>query len=318
MAHKLRGAVALIILAAAAACTPWQIAELPLDPATPVPPLPTLPTPTLPTPALPTPVVFVGAGDIARCNSRGAEATARLLDTIPGTVFTLGDNAYENGTARDFQQCYEPTWGRHKARTRPVPGNHEYHTTAAQPYFQYFGAAAGAPGQGYYSYDLGAWHIVALNSNCGEGGGCEAGSIQEQWLRADLAAHPAGCTLAYWHHARFSVGRYDDNPRLRPFWQALYEAGADLVLAGHDHNYQRWAPQDPDGQPDPQRGLRQFVVGTGGAGRYAIQDRPPLLAAANADTYGVFQLTLRPDGYDWVFVPVDGATFTDAGTAACH
>ena len=315
MAHRLRGVGIVIILAVVTACTPWQLAELPLDPALPTP---VLPTPVLPTPALPTPVVLVGAGDIASCGSRGDEATARLLDTIPGTVFTLGDNAYNDGTARNFQQCYEPTWGRHKARTRPVPGNHEYRTAAAQAYFQYFGAAAGAPSQGYYSYDLGAWHVVALNSNCGEVRGCEAGSPQEEWLRADLAAHPAACTLAYWHHPRFSAGRYDDTARLRPFWQALYEAGADLVLTSHDHNYQRWAPQDPDGQADPQRGLRQWVVGTGGAGHYAIQDAPKLLEAANDDSYGVLKLTLRADDYDWAFLPVEGDSFTDAGSATCH
>jgi hypothetical protein len=165
--------------------------------------------------------VFVGAGDIASCTSTGDEATANLLDTIPGTVYTTGDNAYESGTASEFENCYDPSWGRHKARTRPAVGNHEYYsTTNASGYFGYFGAAAGDPSKGYYSYDLGSWHIISLNSNCSfvAGGGCAAGSDQEKWLRADLAAHPNACTLAYWHHPLFSSGPTSGgNSNMRPF-----------------------------------------------------------------------------------------------------
>jgi hypothetical protein len=308
--HKRRaGQIAVVIggmLLVLAACTPWPLAELPLDPGA------WGPTPT------PTPVVLVGAGDIARCRANGDEQTARLLDGIPGTVFTLGDNVYNDGTAQEFQECYAPTWGRHRERTRPAAGNHDYETAGARGYFDYFGARAGAPAQGYYSYDLGAWHIVVVNSNCGEVDGCSAGSPQGQWLRADLAAHPAACTLAYWHHPLFSGGKHGGTSRLRPVWQALYEAGAEVVLAGHDHNYQRYAPQDPQGRADPERGLRQFVVGTGGADLYKLEEVLPNLEVANDDTYGVLKLALRADGYDWEFLPVEGGGFTDAGSATCH
>ncbi len=263
--------------------------------------------------------VFVGAGDIAVCSDLNDEATAQLLDGISGTVFTLGDNAYDSGTATEFANCYDPTWGRHKTRTRPSAGNHEYNTSGASGYFNYFGAAAGDPSQGYYSYNLGAWHIVALNSNCSKVGGCNAGSSQEQWLRADLAANPAVCTMAYWHHPRFSSGRYSDNSAMKPFWQALYDYGADVVLSGHDHNYQRYTPQDPNGAADPDKGLREFVVGTGGRSLYLFPGAPPANMEVRDDkTYGVLKLTLHPTSYTWQFVPVAGATFTDTRSATCH
>jgi ABC-type transporter MlaC component len=263
--------------------------------------------------------VLVGAGDIATCVGEGDDATARLLDTIEGTVFTLGDNVYEAGTPFEFEACYDPTWGRHKARTRPAAGNHEYLTPGASGYFEYFGAAAGDPSRGYYSYDLGSWHIVVLNSNCAEVGGCERGSPQERWLRADLAAHPRTCTLAYWHHPRFSSGPNGGEPGVGALWQALYEHGVDVVLAGHDHSYERFAPQTPSGEADLARGLRQFVVGTGGAPLYKF----PGPAIANSevrsdDTFGVLKLTVRPASYDWEFVPVAGRAFTDSGTGRCH
>ena len=262
--------------------------------------------------------VLVGAGDIARCSSSGAEATARLLDSIPGTVFTTGDNAYESGTATEFRNCYEPTWGRHKARTRPTPGNHEYNTAGASGYFGYFGAAAGDPSEGYYAYDLGEWRVYALNSMCEEVGGCGSTSPMLTWLKNDLAANPADCTVAYFHHPLFSSGEHGNATKVRPIWNALYAADADVVLSGHDHDYERFAPQRPDGTLDASRGIREFVVGTGGASHYAFGTIEPNSQARNATTDGVLKLTLRPDSYEWRFVPEAGKTFADSGTTACH
>jgi hypothetical protein len=260
---------------------------------------------------------LVAAGDIATCGSDGQVQTAALVDAIPGTVAALGDLAYENGTAQEFASCYEPSWGRFKARTRPIPGNHEYHTPGAAGYFAYWGAAAGPPGLGYYSYDLGAWHVITLNSNCLDVS-CAPGSPQERWLRADLAANRSACTLAYWHHPRFSSGQVESTVNLQAFWQILYDAGAELVLAGHAHNYQRWAPLNAARTIDRQRGLRQFVVGTGGRVFHSVTPQAPEQEAVNADTYGVLRLTLKATGYDWRFVPVAGRTFTDAGSGSCH
>ncbi len=258
--------------------------------------------------------VFVGSGDIADCGSSGDEATAALLDAIPGTVFTTGDNAYNNGSAADFANCYEPSWGRHKTRTRPSPGNHDYRTSGAAGYFAYFGANAGPTGVGYYSYDLGDWHIVSLNSNIS----MSAGSTQEQWLRADLAATTKTCTLAYWHHPRFSSGSHGSSTEPQPLWQALYDYDADVVLVGHDHNYQRFAPQTPDGTRDDPRGIRQFVIGSGGRSHYNFSTPIANTEAYNTDTYGVLKLTLAADAYTWEFVPVAGSTYTDSGTGICH
>ena len=256
--------------------------------------------------------VFVGAGDIASCGYNEDEATAKLLDNIPGTVFTLGDNAYHDGTLAEFNNCYESTWGRHKSRTMPVPGNHEYHVPGAAGYFDYFGAAAGDRSKGYYSYDLGAWHMIALNSEIDQ----SAGSAQEQWLRTDLASHPTACTLAYWHKPRFSSGNHGNNPDSQALWQALYESHADVILNGHDHSYERFAQQNPNGQPDPE-GIREFVVGTGGNGLRPFPTIQPNSEVRNDSTYGVLQLTLHATSYDWQFVPIAGQTFTDAGTANC-
>lgn len=263
--------------------------------------------------------VLVGAGDIASCTSDGDEATASLLDAIGGVVFTLGDHAYDSGTPIEFAACYEPTWGRHKSRTRPAPGNHDYVTPAASGYFAYFGARAGDPAKGYYSYDLGSWHIIVLNSNCSEVGGCGPGSAQERWLRADLAAHPSMCTLAYWHHPRFSSGPHGGEAAMEGFWQALYEQAADVVLAGHAHAYERFAPQKPNGEPDPVGGLRQFIVGTGGGSHHPFEG-PPIANSAvrNADTFGVLKLTLRATSYEWQFLPVAGSAFTDSGVERCR
>ncbi len=264
------------------------------------------------------PATLIAAGDIADCLTNGDEQTAALVDTIPGTVAALGDLAYENGTAQEFANCYQPTWGRFKARTRPAAGNHEYQTAGASGYFGYWGAVAGLPTQGWYSYDLGAWHVVVLNSNCSQVGGCVVGSPQEAWLRADLASRTNRCTVAYWHHPRFSSGEVGGSTSTEPLFQALYDAGADLVLVGHSHTYQRWAPLNPAGVVDQARGMRQFVVGTGGRFFHTVLPPLPGQEAANNDTFGVLRLTLRATGYDWQFMPVAGRTFTDSGSQACH
>ena len=263
--------------------------------------------------------VLIGAGDIADCSDlAGAEATAKLLEANPGTVMALGDLAYPNGTPDDFK-CYHKTWGRVKDRTRPAVGNHEFHSTGASYYFQYFGAAAGDPKTGYYSYDLGSWHIVVLNSECQQVGGCEAGSSQEKWLRADLAAHPVGCTLAYFHKPRFSSGlNHGNDPEVGAFWQALYDYNAELILNGHDHDYERFAPQDPGGNADPKRGIREFVVGTGGKNHREFGIRKSNSEVRNNHAFGVLKLTLKTTGYDWKFIPEAGKTFTDSGSGSCH
>jgi acid phosphatase type 7 len=265
-------------------------------------------------------VVLVGAGDIASCLVDGDEATATLLDNIAGTVFNLGDNAYDNGTASEFANCYGPTWGRHLARTRPSPGNHEYNTANATGYYGYFGSAAGDPTKGYYSYDAGDWHVIVLNSNSScTTISCAAGSPQEQWLRADLAANTKACTLAYWHHPRFNSGAaHGNNTAVGPFWNALYEYNADVILNGHEHVYERFAPQTPAAVADPARGIRQFTVGTGGRSHYTFGTIQPNSELRDGNTFGVLKLTLHATSYDWQFIPVAGATFTDSGTGSCH
>jgi hypothetical protein len=270
--------------------------------------------------------LLIAAGDIANCASRGDEATAALVRDIAGTVATLGDHAYESGSKQEFSRCYDPTWGSEKARTRPAAGNHDYEIRNASGYFDYFGEAAGNRGEGYYSYDLGAWHIIVLNSNCEPIGGCGTNSRQGRWLRADLAAHPATCTLAYWHHPLFSSGKeHGGDEAMRPVWQALYDAGADVVLSAHEHHYERFAPQDPDGRLDRKRGIRQFVVGTGGRSHYGFGRILETSEVRNAETFGVLVLTLRRASYDWVFVPAgsrldrnDERIFPDSGTTDCH
>jgi hypothetical protein len=261
----------------------------------------------------------VGAGDIADCRElAGAEATAKLLEQTPGTVMAVGDLAYPDGSRENFA-CYERTWGRVKSRTRPAAGNHEFHAVGAGPYFDYFGGAAGDRQNGYYSYALGDWHIVVLNSECADVGGCGAGSRQEKWLRADLTAHPTACTLAYWHKPLFSSGGAHGNDlEIEPLWQALYDANADVVVNGHDHDYERFAPQNPAGRADAARGIREFVVGTGGKNHRPFGIIKPNSESRNWDAFGVLKLTLRSGGYDWQFVPEAGKTFTDSGSGACH
>ena len=261
--------------------------------------------------------VLVGAGDIAVCGLDGDQATADLIAGIPGTVFTAGDNAYESGSAAEFRACYEPTWGRFLARTRPAPGNHDHNTKDLAGYLGYYGTAAAPDGASWYSFDLGAWHVVVLDSSCGDVGGCEPGSAQGAWLAADLAASAASCTLAIWHHPRFSSGVHGNDTSVDPFWRALYAAGADVVINGHDHDYERFAPQDPDGREDRARGLREFVVGTGGV---ALRDFERVAANSElrvAVAHGVLALTLRDGGYDWQFHPT-ATDFSDRGTARCH
>jgi hypothetical protein len=266
---------------------------------------------------VPASVTLVGAGDIADCTTPWDEATANLLDGIPGTVFTAGDNVYEDGTAQEYADCYGPSWGRHKDRTYPAIGNHEYHASNGAPHFEYFGPAAGDPVKGYYSYEAGAWKVIVLNSNAGRVP-VDAGSEQEQWLRAELASSDHACTLAYWHHPRFSSGVYGDDVRFDAFWQALYEFGADLVVVGHEHHYERLAPLNPAGELDPAAGIRQIIAGTGG--RYLRPTGVPRIGSEvrNSETFGVLKLALRHDSYEWEFIPVAGQTFTDAGWGVCH
>ncbi len=263
-------------------------------------------------------VILVGAGDIANCSTTGDEATARLLDGISGTVFSAGDNAYNEGTATQFENCYGPTWGRHKARTRPSVGNHEYYTVGASGYFDYFGAAAGDPEKGYYSYNRGDWHVIALNSMCEKVGGCGATSPMVAWLKRDLSANPRKCTLAYWHHPLFSSGHHGNSTKMKPSYRVLYNNNADVVVNGHDHDYERFAPQRPDGTLDRSRGIRQFVAGTGGTSLRPFSTIKPNSRARNSGTHGVLKLTLHPTSYDWRFIPVAGKSFTDSGTTACH
>ncbi|GAA3082151.1 DUF7594 domain-containing protein [Streptosporangium carneum] len=283
------------------------------------------PTPTATSSPTPTPTatsgdpVLVGAGDISNSGS-GDSATAALLDNIPGTVFTLGDNVYDNGTASEFNTYYNPTWGRHKARTRPVPGNHDYNTSGATGYYGYFGASAGDPSKGYYSYDVGSnWHVVVLNSNCSAVGGCGASSAQVTWLRADLAASARPCTVAMWHHPRYTSGaNHSPDTSVAPIVQALYDNDADLILTGHNHQYERFAPITPSNQLDNARGIRHFVVGSGGASHYGFGTILANSEVRNSDTYGVLKVTLHPNAYSWQFVPEAGKSFTDSGTTACH
>jgi hypothetical protein len=258
--------------------------------------------------------VFVGAGDIADCSRTSDDATANLLDNIPGTVFTVGDNAYPSTTA-GFTNCWGPTWGRHQARTHPSIGDNEYDSSNAAPYFAHFGAAAGPAPGGYYSYDLGAWHIVHLNSNCSNIGGCRASSAQGQWLQADLAANTRPCILAIHHEPLFSSKGGDSD--MRDFWTPLYAAGADVVLSGHRHNYERFAPQTPAGVASP-GGIRQFVVGTGGTSLSKFSSSTAANSQVRNDaTHGVIKFTLNPTSYDWQFVPIAGQTFTDSGSTSC-
>lgn len=281
--------------------------------------------------------VILAAGDIGDCfpTRHGDDSTGMLLDSLQGVVVPLGDLAYDNGTPDEYTNCYGPTWGRQRARTKPVAGNHDYNcglwnttlpgcTTPAAGYFGYFGAAAGDPATGYYTYTLGSWLVIVLNTGTDRPVNYAAGSPQEQWLRSVLASNSQQCVLAMWHHPRFSTvkDRVPVATYTEAIWNALYEYGADLVLNGHDHAYQRFAPMRPDGTRDDAHGIRQIAVGTGG-GETLYQWADSLPASQNLEvrdnhTHGVLKLTLRSGGYDWQFVPASGATFTDSGSGSCH
>ena len=265
-------------------------------------------------------VTLVGAGDIASCSHNNDAATARLLGRIPGTVFTLGDNVDPRGTAQNYRDCYRPTWGRYKIRTMPAVGNHDYDgTRQAGPYFQYFGARAGSIRKGYYSYNRGSWHVVVLNSNCDRIGGCGRNSAQGRWLRRDLARNTSRCTLAYFHHPLYASGNGTATPQVKPFWNMLQRRGADVILAGHAHRYERYAPMTPNGTRSP-NGIRQFVVGTGGepGGTEIDRRNAPNMQVVRPNAFGVLRLSLRPNSYSWRFVPIAGRTFTDSGSSRCH
>ena len=246
---------------------------------------------------------LVAAGDIGSCRSTGDERTAALVGRRPGTVAVLGDSVYEGGTAAEFRDCY--SWRRFRGRTRAALGNHEYNSTGARPATAYFNL----PDRGYYSYELGAWHVVVLNSNCGPAGGCENGSPQQRWLAADLARSSARCTLGYWHHPRFSSGLHGSDETMAALWRTLARVRADVVLAGHDHHYERFAPID---------GIRSFVVGSGGRSHYPVLWRVRRSQVVNDTTFGVLRLTLRPAAFEWRFVPVAGSSFRDSGSATCR
>lgn len=260
--------------------------------------------------------VLVGAGDIAQCDNDGgkhAEDTGKLLDRIQyDAVFTAGDTAYFNGTTQEYANCYEPRWGRHKRRTYPSPGNHEYGTPGAVPYFQYFGGNAGDFGLGYYSYNLGAWHLVSLNSM----DQISVGNPQYVWLNDDLRVNAPRCTLVYFHHPRFTSslsggGGYKD------VWDLMYSRGVDVVVNGHDHGYERFEPQRSDGVPDPGLGIREFVVGTGGASMYSFIRNAPN-SVVKISRYGVIKFTLRNLDYDWAFIEAVSEQTLDFGSALCH
>ena len=255
--------------------------------------------------------MLVGAGDIAVCGAAATEATASLLDGIPGTVFTAGDNAYHSGTLEEFLRCYHPTWGRHKARTRPSPGNHEY-VSGGSGYFAYFGENAGPPGLGYYSFQLGSWRVISLNSNVPAG----EGSPQLAWLRQELADNPARCTAAIWHHPVFSSGPNGPQAVMRDAWRILFLAGADVVLAGHEHLYERFTTLDAEGR-STSAGIRQFIVGTGGAPLYQVA-RPSPGSEARASVHGVLKLTLDDGSYEWDFVAAPREAFRDSGRGDCR
>jgi acid phosphatase type 7 len=273
--------------------------------------------------------VVAAAGDIA-CSADEVQApkpgecrmdqTAALLAAIkPAAVLTLGDEQYETGQLADFNAVYQPTWGVYKSITHPAIGNHEYGTASlgsAAGYFDYFGTTAGNRDQGYYSFDLGAWHIVALNANCTRVG-CGSGSAQERWLKQDLAAHTNRCVMALWHQPRFSSGIEHGNDKATDaFWRDLYAAHADLVLNGHDHDYERFTALNPDQQTDP-NGLTEMVIGTGGRNLYSFRTQPQPGSQVRHSAYGVLKLTLHTQSYDWQWVGLPGDDFTDAGSANC-
>jgi hypothetical protein len=266
---------------------------------------------------------LLAAGDIAECDHQGDEATARILARYPkATIAALGDLAYQHGTTAEFEDCYGPSWGKFEDRTRPTTGNHDEATKNAQGYWDFFGSRGGPYDKYYYSYDLGSWHVVVLNSDCWRVDGCDSDDPQAEWLRLDLRRHRALCTLAYWHRPPFSSGRYGapkETKRVRPLWRVLYEEGADVLLTGHEHSYERFAPMNAEGQRDEANGVRLFVVGTGGGNLRSFKNDPlPTTEVRDDETWGVLKLGLKPRTYDWEFLPVAEGSFTDSGSGSCH
>ena len=257
-----------------------------------------------------------GAGTATDCHQLGVSDA--ILAGEYDAVLPLGDLQYESGTASQFAASYAPSWGRLKAITHPAVGNHEYGTPGAAPYYQYFGAEAGQPAQGYYSYELGSWHVIVINSNCAQIDGCGIGSPQDIWLRADLAAHPARCTLAYWHHPRFSSGQAGDAGSMETIWTDLFNAGAEIVLNGHDHEYERFAPQDGEGKLDEIHGIREFVVGTGGKNHMNFRAIKANSEVHDNSSFGFLELALNDGLYSWRFVPDPPGGFSDSGSGSCH
>jgi acid phosphatase type 7 len=267
-------------------------------------------------------VTLYAAGDIASCKSTpeesGAARTAAIISAGLGDknaiVLTLGDNTYPVGLLDEYHRCYDPTWGRFKSRTHPSPGNHEYYTPNAAGYYAYFGEAAGQARRGYYSFTHGGWHIISLNSNLRP----TDHEAQLSWLKNELARSKAKCTLAYWHHPLYSSGGHGNDKRMQDAWAILYSAGAELILSSHDHNYERFAPQDAEGQQDDERGIREFVVGTGGAKLSPLRFRRFNSDVSDNSTHGVLKVVLKEAGYEWKFIPVEKNGFTDRGVALCH
>ncbi|HEY3335013.1 MAG TPA: metallophosphoesterase [Candidatus Limnocylindrales bacterium] len=328
------GAVLVLLGISAVLRAPGGLARPPASPgpsnvslATPAPASPSPPgsgvvvpsTSPAPSPSPGGDPVLVGAGDIGRCDSTADDQTAALVAGLPGIVFTLGDNAYERGTADEYRDCFGPAWGRLKDRIElPVPGNHDWATDGAAGYRDYFGTTAVRDGQTWYSADVGSWHVVVLDSSCDRvPGGCGADSPQVRWLIDDLAASRARCTLALFHHPRFSSGYHGNDPTVGPLWDALYAGGADLIVNGHEHSYERFAPQDPSGAADDARGITEIIAGTGGADLRGFGDPVPNSRVRSSLAHGVLSLTLRPPGWAWAFTSVDGS-FSDTGTGACH
>jgi hypothetical protein len=286
-------------------CTLWLLSLLmTLSCAGGVEPLVTAPTPIT--------TVLLAAGDIGVCGSTAAVGTGQMLDMLEGTILAVGDMAYRHGTAQEFETCYDPVWGRHKARTRPSPGNHEYETSGAVPYFDYFGTQAGPSGLGYYSFRSGDWLVLSLNSNLPIGGA----TAQAQWIRSELTPNTSRCALAYFHHPLYSSGPNGDNARLAGLWQMLYENGVDVIVSAHEHLYERYAPMSPDGQRNDARGIRQFIAGTGGAGLYTVTSAHPQ-SQIQIVSHGILKLTLAAAGYNWEFLQPDGGR-ADSGSDVCH
>jgi calcineurin-like phosphoesterase family protein len=268
-------------------------------------------------------VTLIGAGDIAACETQDDEATAALVEELLASaggearVFTAGDLVYPDGALENYQRCYGPSWGRFLDRTLAVPGNHDYYRGSLDGYFSYFGAAAGEDPLGRYEVEIGSWQVLVLNSTCDAVGGCGAGSEQERWLRERLASAPTECTLALWHNPRYSSGHHGSYPGTDALWDALVEDGAELLITGHDHSYERFAPMDAEDALDPETGVRQFVVGTGGATLRSFNATLPN-SEARAVVHGVLVLTLGDGAYTWEFVPTTPGAFADSGSGRCH